>query len=833
MGKWVILELDGDLDVGGLRATLEIRAAGNLQMLQVKGALPPDPELATHLHHHWQRVYRPLGIPQRIKGQKIIHKGSINRGSLNQRLIECRQSAQQLRDRFQAWLNADSFQSLDRRLREALSRHEPIQFLIRTANVSVQKLPWHEWDFFERYPLAEVAFGTPEYDWVPPQASKQIPHPVRILALLGDSHGINVEADRHVLTQLPQAQVTFLVEPDRQQLTDQLWESPWDILFFAGHSETHRGQGRIFINGTDHLSLTELRYALQRSIDRGLQLAIFNSCDGLGLVQALENLCIPQMIVMREPVADQVAATFLTYFLETFAAGESLYLSARQARERLQGLEHQFPCASWLPMICQNPLVTPPDWFTLQGRPAPPPVLENPTPILALAPATRTSSFSQWRTLWMSLLVAIAVIIVRLLGLLQPLELAAYDHLMRSRPAEILDSRILVVEVDQTDLNALGGYPLTDGVLAQAIATLEALGPTAIGLDMHRYRPRGEGRQALIKQFQQHANLLTVCAFNQEAQDYGPPPEFSEAQLVNQVGFSNFALDLPFGIQGQTLSQAKLWENCPVRRHMLSYDPALATTQSACSTPYSLSLQLAYRFLSQAGIEPLTVTETGYWQFGTVILQPLTQRFGGYQNLNGLSTQLMLNYRAAPPGQQATLQQVLAGELTADRVRDRLVLMGYTAPIARDHVKTPYGEMAGVWVHAHMASQLLSVTLDQRPLLQVLPQWRGFPLAEVGWIVAWTLLGSSFSVWWWVRNLKSRPLGWLLGWVLAFAAISWGLAYGALVALIHGLWLPLIPTLLSVLLAGSCVVLRGTFKARSSSGRLRNGCVLRSHLTPT
>ncbi|KAM3104182.1 CHASE2 domain-containing protein, partial [Phormidesmis sp. 146-33] len=31
--------------------------------------------------------------------------------------------------------------------------------------------------------------------------------------------------------------------------------------------------------------------------------------------------------------------------------------------------------------------------------------------------------------------------------------------------------------------------------------------------------------------------------------------------------------------------------------------------------------------------------------------------------------------------------------------------MGYTAPVARDSFDTPYGEMAGVWVHAHMVSQ--------------------------------------------------------------------------------------------------------------------------------
>ncbi|MEL7316675.1 MAG: hypothetical protein AAFN08_17315, partial [Cyanobacteria bacterium J06559_3] len=121
-------------------------------------------------------------------------------------------------------------------------------------------------------------------------------------------------------------------------------------------------------------------------------------------------------------------------------------------------------------------------------------------------------------------------------------------------------------------------------------------------------------------------------------------------------------------------------------------------------------------------------------------------------------------------------------------------------------------------VHAHMASQLLSVAMDQRPLMKVLPQWHGFPIGDVGWILGWTVLGGAMSSWLRMRNLKSRRLGWLLGWLLAFAGISGGLFYGSLIALTQGLWLPLIPTLLSVLLAGSCVVWVGTRKAHSSSG---------------
>jgi len=74
----------------------------------------------------------------------------------------------------------------------------------------------------------------------------------------------------------------------------------------------------------------------------------------LGLAQDLADLNVPQMIVMREPVPDKVAQEFLKYFLASSSRGQSFYLAVKEARERLQGLESQFPCASWLPVICQS-----------------------------------------------------------------------------------------------------------------------------------------------------------------------------------------------------------------------------------------------------------------------------------------------------------------------------------------------------------------------------------------------------------------------------------------------------------------------------------------------
>ena len=200
-----------------------------------------------------------------------------------------------------------------------------------------------------------------------PCCPKSNSNQIRILAILGNSEGINVQKDRNLLEKLPGAATTFLVEPQRQELNDQLWEQSWDLLFFAGHSQREGEKGRIYLNQTDSFTIDELSEALKKAVEGGLQLAIFNSCDGLGLARELEQLHIPQIIVMGEPVPDRVAQEFLKYFLTGLARGQSLYQAVREGRKRLQGLEDKYPCASWLPVICQNPAVVPPTWQQLGG----------------------------------------------------------------------------------------------------------------------------------------------------------------------------------------------------------------------------------------------------------------------------------------------------------------------------------------------------------------------------------------------------------------------------------------------------------------------------------
>ncbi|MEM7772901.1 MAG: CHASE2 domain-containing protein, partial [Cyanobacteria bacterium P01_A01_bin.37] len=384
----------------------------------------------------------------------------------------------------------------------------------------------------------------------------------------------------------------------------------------------------------------------------------------------------------------------------------------------------------------------------------------------------------------------------RFLGVLQPVELAAYDHLMRSRPRTLehaADPHLLVVEVTGEDIEEYG-YPLEDRVLAEAIERLQRHQPRAIGIDMHRHQPRGVGREQLIHQFQQNSNVFTICSFDRGDRSlYAPPSEFSREQKRNQVGFSDIQTDAVVGNRYP-----------PVRRHLLTYDSGLLSSSSVCKTPFSLSFHLAYAFLSAEGIEPLAPADND-WQFGSVLLKRLAARTGGYQDLSGQSNQILLNYRFnVKPAQRINLTELLTAPVDSNLITDRIILMGTTDQIGRDDFETPYGTMPGVWVHAHMVSQVVHAVLHGRSLMWVLPQQGWLQWGDVLFVWVWAMLGSMLV-------LRIRP-PWIL--ILSGGMIILVLYGTCWLFILQSGWMPLFPSFLSFVLAAGSLGIYGRFNTQ-------------------
>jgi uncharacterized protein YjbI with pentapeptide repeats len=358
----VLLKLEGGDLKQGFEVSADILCDRQRLDITLEGKLPPKPEISEH-YQKWQKTYAILNYNLNNRAIKV-NKGQITNFSVE----TLKNQAEELEMDVKTWLKSEQFHPIQQELCDKLNHNDEVRVIIETEDNLLRKLPWHQWEFFEIYAKAEVALSRKLSNRV----KKSVPSrkKVRILAVLGANENLNLDEDRKILENLSEAETIFLEQPTHQQLEKYLTdETGWDILSFSGHSksEVDGSTGRIWLNNTDNLSVEQLKHSLKIAIQKGLEIAIFNSCDGLGLGKQLAHLDIPQIIVMREPVPDAIALEFLKTFLQAFVGGDSFYVSVRKARKHLKdNCDRQIPGVSWLPVIFQNKAEFPQTWQTLQ-----------------------------------------------------------------------------------------------------------------------------------------------------------------------------------------------------------------------------------------------------------------------------------------------------------------------------------------------------------------------------------------------------------------------------------------------------------------------------------
>lgn len=793
MDKSVILKLQGTWEEG-FNVTLKITDNAGQFLGEIEGKLPPDPNLLQQLKNHWETEFRGIEKHDRIRPHRVIKIGSIN-----ERLQKCKDSAEKLQSSLNKWLEKTEFEPVIRLLLKKLNEGEETRFLIQTSDSNLQKLPWTEWKVLQEFNIEASLFPlkakSPEIKSLPKISQNQDHPKVRILAILGHSDGIDVESDRKTLESLDNSEVTFLVEPQKRQINDQLWEQEWDIIFFAGHSETEtqddRKTGRLYLNSNQNIlpeersiTIDELWYGLKKATEKGLRLAIFNSCDGLGLARDLNDSLIPQAIVMREVVPDKIAQAFLLYFLKSFTQGATFYTAVQEARQRLtsvrltyqnsptETLEFECPCATWLPVICEHPTAIPPLWKDLYKTPEPIPCPEPPQPEPPPTPVYKPWWEGVPKVALTSGICTALVMAIRWLGMLQGIELMMFDTFLKSRPLEEPDPRLLIIAIDEEDLSQYApstGSSIPDDVLAELIGKLKQHEPATIGLRITRDRPVGSGYESLQEQLESTPQLIATCHLGGNLE---PPKAFLESP--KRFGFTDYFSD--------TLSSDI------VRRSSFYQTPNITDTQSSSCNKgeYSFSFRLAYRYLEAQNIPVYYHKKQDVWQFGHQKLKTVQSRSGGYQKIDARGEQYIINYRQIENFEEiaktVTLRDILDDRFESDWIRDRVVLIGMNTFSAQNTFDTPYGEFNNLFVSAHVVSDLMSAAEDNRPFFWWLSQWSDFLLVfGVSGIYGLILVKAP--------KLSYKIAG------SSFLTIIW--IGGCSLIFLNGGWLPLVPTLIA------------------------------------
>ncbi|BAZ06248.1 CHASE2 domain-containing protein [Calothrix sp. NIES-3974] len=375
--------------------------------------------------------------------------------------------------------------------------------------------------------------------------------------------------------------------------------------------------------------------------------------------------------------------------------------------------------------------------------------------------------------------VAGCVLVVRALGLLQFLELFLFDQFFLLRPQETSEQRVVIVTIDEGTLRRLGSWPLSDKKIHQSLEKLQKYQPRAIGLHIFRDLPVQPGTDELTATLKTMPNVVGIEKISEQYSDRIPAHPALKPQ---QVGFNN----LLFDADGK------------VRRNLLYLHDSQNRRYD------SFALRVAQLYLRQENILP-TSGRNNYLRMGDTLFERFRSHSGSYVNADAKGYQIIANFpkpqclpawneqcgRHGWGFRQVSLLDVLENRVADDWFRDRIVLIGTTASSLQDFTLIPYSSrlmgqaetFAGVELQAFFISELLSATLDQRPLIKVWPD-----SLEIGWIFLWSYFGS---ITWW-RSQSGRSAFFT---AIILCAVACGGAF--LIFILDGWWIPIFPAMLA------------------------------------
>lgn len=363
-----------------------------------------------------------------------------------------------------------------------------------------------------------------------------------------------------------------------------------------------------------------------------------------------------------------------------------------------------------------------------------------------------------------TIIITLIVLVIKQAGVLQGLELLAYDRLVRLSSQTYLDQRLLLVEITDTDIKNQNRWPLSDKTLALLLSKLQQHQPTVIGLDIYRDIAYPPGTSFLRQELQQD-NVVSIKYLGSGANKIAAPPGVP----LEQIGFNDVVLD----------------RDSRLRRNLM-----YARLRDKELYSFALRLSLAYlrnnpRF---AGDYELSVNDE-FLEVGDARFKRLRADSGAYrmQSSEASGWQILINYRSPNITPKVSLTEVLAGKIAPSLIKDKVIIIGTTAPSINDLFFTPYGgettDMSGAVIHSQMVSQIISLALGESGQF-----WFFSEGIEFLWIGIWSLAVMAIAI------RLENPLEIAVVGIFAIIVLG-GVCW---LAFLVGGWIPLIPTALSL-----------------------------------
>ncbi|MBE9140200.1 CHASE2 domain-containing protein [Nodosilinea sp. LEGE 07088] len=454
------------------------------------------------LYDAWRRAY--LGYYKQALRGRVGTAGQVVSVAIDwhSQLV---QAEARLLSEFHTWLKHGDLFDLRAELLTAVPGAGPesvsnakTELFLTCSPIEMARLPWETWEVGQHMQIVR----SPAHIRAASADRRSFRRgKARVLAILGDETGLNFTGERtalnaqkqlldiHYIGWQPGEEVVALKQRICQTIADPLG---WDVLFFAGHSnEAALVDGQVAIAPHTAISVKELSPYLQQAQQHGLQFALFNSCSGLDIAHGLINLGLSQVAIMREPIHNEVAQTFLVQLLQRLARYENAQEALAGACRFLKVEQNlTYPSAYLVPSLFRHPDSVP---YQVQ-------------------PVGWQSIGRQWRpNRWE----ALSVTAIALLSLISPvhygllnrrvLAQAIYRDLTRQVPA-MVEPPVVLVQVDSATFSRWGATdfkPIDRGLLADILTRLTEQQATVIGVDYLLDLPQPENDAALSQAIRQ------------------------------------------------------------------------------------------------------------------------------------------------------------------------------------------------------------------------------------------------------------------------------------------------------------------------------------------
>jgi branched-chain amino acid transport system substrate-binding protein len=429
LAKTVILTIAGS-SREQLSIEVSVRLSHNNTLVDstVFGKLLPLPQELLDAYEDWKNSYLAWGKTYRYWQRSI--DVSTNPIETNVSIQDCDTREEKLIKEFNSWLAVNESPGLSKVAINIIKNVVPSEYKDRPALLSfvvqtkindsqldldLQKFPWNEWEFIKDHYDSSVSLSTKES-----RVIDQQPHRLKALVICGKYDELKNKIDTKSDIDAIQQNLNGLVDLEtwicdsttsKLELRNKLNNSTYHLLFFCGHSSKNQMQ----LNDDEYISVNDYKFKeiLKKLRNRGLILALFNSCDGLSFAHSFMEVEIPYTIVMKEKVHDLVAQEFIKEFLQQAIRPEiPIHVAVNEARKKLESLQ-ELPHGEFLPVLFQNTFQQP---FYL-----------NPPIIPMVDPQPEPPLDKQWWVRWLKSR-RVKYLTIAVMSVIATLSLAVYPY---------------------------------------------------------------------------------------------------------------------------------------------------------------------------------------------------------------------------------------------------------------------------------------------------------------------------------------------------------------------------------------------------------------------